>query len=60
VSILNQSLAEPPPTVIHIIDHALATRAYFKTVRMRLRTRFAQVVIAGLFLAGRAPETPPI
>ena len=60
MTILDQSLAEPTPTVIHIFDHVLATGAHVKAGGMHLRTRFAQVVIAGLFLARRAPETSPI
>jgi predicted amidophosphoribosyltransferase len=57
---INESLTEPAPKAICTFDDVLTTGAHFKAVEMHLRARFPHAVIAGLFLARRAPEASPI
>lgn len=54
---LEESLAEPLPQVIFIVDDVLTTGCHFKAVQRLLEQRFLQARIAGLFLARRAPKS---
>lgn len=54
---LDESLAEPAPQVIFIVDDVLTTGCHFKAVQRLLVQRFPQARIAGLFLARRAPKS---
>jgi hypothetical protein len=54
---LDESLAEPEPQVVFIVDDVLTTGCHFKAVQRLLTKRFPQARIAGLFLARRAPKS---
>lgn len=54
---LDESLAEPLPQVIFIVDDVLTTGCHFKAVQRLLTQRFPMARIAGLFLARRAPKS---
>lgn len=54
---LDESLVEPPPQVIFIVDDVLTTGCHFKAVQRLLLQQFPQAHIAGLFLARRAHKS---
>lgn len=54
---LDESLAEPEPQLIFIVDDVLTTGCHFKAVQQLLMQRFPGVRTAGLFLARRAPKS---
>jgi predicted amidophosphoribosyltransferase len=54
---LDESLAEPAPQFIFIVDDVLTTGCHFKAVQRLLLQRFPQARIEGLFLARRAPKS---
>ncbi len=51
---IDESLVEPPPQVIFIVDDVLTTGCHFKAVQRLLVQKFPDARIAGLFLARRA------
>src|SRR5690349_7704326 len=57
---IDQSLTGPAPNAICIFDDVLTTGAHFKAVESQLRARHPITVVAGLFLARRAPEASSI
>lgn len=54
---LVESLAEPIPEIIFIVDDVLTTGCHFKAVKQVLERRFPEARIVGLFLARRAPKS---
>ena len=54
---LDESLAEPPPNCIAIVDDLLTTGCHFRAMQELLARRFPSVYIMGLFVARRVPET---
>jgi hypothetical protein len=57
---LDESLAEPAPKVIGVVDDVLTTGAHFKAAKRLLSGRFATVAIYGLFVARRVPDSRDI
>lgn len=54
---LDESLAEPAPQTIFVVDDVLTTGCHFKAVKQVLGRRFPEARIVGLFLARRAPKS---
>lgn len=54
---LDESLAEPIPETIFVVDDVLTTGCHFKAVKQVLERRFPKARIVGLFLARRAPKS---
>jgi predicted amidophosphoribosyltransferase len=54
---LDESLAEPAPQTIFVVDDVLTTGCHFKAVKQVLARRFPEARIVGLFLARRAPKS---
>ena len=54
---LDESLADPAPQIIFIVDDMLTTGCHFKAVQQLLVERFPQAKIAGLFLARRVAKS---
>jgi predicted amidophosphoribosyltransferase len=57
---IDDSLVNPPPRVIGVIDDVLTTWSHFKAVQRLLRDRFPAVKIYGIFVARRVPESVDI
>lgn len=53
---IDESVAQPTPAWIGIIDDVLVTGCRFRAVSNVLRARFPQARITGLFIARRVPE----
>lgn len=54
---LDESLAEPIPTTIFVVDDVLTTGCHFKAVKCVLERRFPNASVIGLFIARRAPKS---
>lgn len=54
---LDESLTEPAPQTVFIVDDVLTTGCHYKAVRQLLMQCFPQAQIAGFFLARRAPKS---
>lgn len=54
---LDESLTEPPPTTILVIDDVLTTGCHFKAVKHVLLQRFPDANIVGFFIARRVPKS---
>lgn len=56
---IDESLAEPVPTAIAVVDDLLTTGTHFKAMKRILQDRFpgVGVLVTGLFLARRVPNT---
>jgi hypothetical protein len=50
-------LTEPNPSRIAVVDDVLTTGAHFKAMKRILKETFEDVVVLGLFLARRVPNT---
>ncbi len=57
---IKESLVDPPPRVIGVIDDVLTTGSHFKAVQRLLRSRFPAVKIYGIFVARRVPDSGDI
>ena len=57
---IEESLVDPPPRVIGIIDGVLTTGSHFKAAQRLLRHRFPAVKIHGIFVARRIPGSEDI
>jgi predicted amidophosphoribosyltransferase len=55
--VLDESLAEPTPSTIFVVDDVLTTGCHFKAVKRVLQQRFPDANIVGLFIARRAPKS---
>ena len=53
---IEDSLVDPPPRVIGVIDDVLTTGSHFKAAQRLLRRRFPSVMIYGIFVARRVPH----
>jgi predicted amidophosphoribosyltransferase len=53
---IDDSLVDPPPRVIGVIDDVLTTGSHFKAAQRLLRDRFPAIKIYGIFVARRVPE----
>lgn len=53
---VDETLAEPPPRLIGIVDDVLTVGTHFKAMQAVLSRRFPGVPIAGFFIARRVPE----
>lgn len=54
---IDDSLTEPTPVQIAVVDDVLTTGAHFKAMKRILRENFSDVEVVGLFLARRVPNT---
>jgi hypothetical protein len=57
---INESVSDPQPRAIAIVDDVLTTGAHFKAAQAALVDRFDSVRVIGLFIARRAPGTVDI
>ncbi|HUQ91538.1 MAG TPA: hypothetical protein VM120_07640 [Bryobacteraceae bacterium] len=57
---IEESLVDPPPRVIGVIDDVLTTGSHFKAAQRLLRSRFPAVKIYGIFVARRVPDSGDI
>lgn len=58
--VVDNTLAEPAPTTIALVDDVLTTGAHFVAAKTALAARFAGVPIRGLFVARRVHDEPPL
>ena len=58
--LIDESLVEPPPRVIGVIDDVPTTGSHFKAAQLLLRSRFPAVKIYGIFVARRVPDSRDI
>jgi hypothetical protein len=54
---IEESLVEPIPTGLAVVDDVLTTGAHFKAMKRILEETIPEVPIVGLFLARRVPNT---
>lgn len=54
---LDESLVEPIPETIFIVDDVLTTGCHYKAVKFVLEQRFPDARIRGLFIARRVPKS---
>jgi hypothetical protein len=54
---IEESLVEPGPSAIAVVDDVLTTGAHFKAMKRILEETFPEVPVIGLFLARRVPDT---
>lgn len=54
---IDETLVEPTPARIAVVDDVLTTGAHFKAMKMTLEDAFPGVPVVGLFLARRVPNT---
>ena len=54
---LDETLTEPVPRTVALIDDLLTAGAHFRAAKSVLSARFQNVTILGLFIARRAPDT---
>ena len=54
---LDESLTDPAPTNIAIVDDLLTTGSHFRAMKTVLSSRFPSAYIMGLFIARRVPGT---
>ncbi len=55
---IDESLIEPGPTQLIVVDDVLTTGASYVAMRTVLGRRFPQATIGGIFLTRRVPDTP--
>jgi predicted amidophosphoribosyltransferase len=58
--LIDESLVDPPPRVIGLIDDILTTGSHFKAAQLLLRSRFPAIKIYGIFVARRVPDSGDI
>jgi hypothetical protein len=58
--VIDETLVDPPPRVIGVIDDVLTTGSHFKAAQRLLRRRFPNVRIYGIFVARRVPDSADI
>jgi len=58
--VIEESLVDPAPRVIGVIDDVLTTGSHFKAAQRLLRSRFPAVNIYGIFVARRVPDSGDI
>jgi predicted amidophosphoribosyltransferase len=54
---IDESLIEPIPSRIAVVDDVLTTGAHFRTMKRILQETFPEAQVIGLFLARRIPNT---
>ena len=54
---IDETLTEPAPHIVALVDDLLTTGAHFRAATSVLRARFPGVMVLGLFIARRTPET---
>ena len=54
---LDESVAEPAPETVFVVDDVLTTGCHFKAVKHVLEKRFPEARVVGLFIARRAPKS---
>lgn len=54
---IDESLIEPAPSSIAVVDDVLTTGAHFKGMKRILQETFPGAAVIGLFLARRVPDT---
>ncbi len=57
---IDDALTAPAPSFIAIVDDVLTTGAHFRAAKSILSIRFPEVLVVGLFIARRAPDTSDI
>lgn len=58
--VVDDTLAEPAPTMIALVDDVLTTGAHFVAAKAVLAARLPDVPIRGLFVARRVHDEPPL
>jgi hypothetical protein len=58
--LIDESLVDPQPRVIGLIDDVLTTGSHFKAAQLLLRRRFPAIKIYGIFVARRVPDPEDI
>lgn len=54
---IDETILEPAPTIIFIVDDVLTTGSHFKAVDQMLKNSFPNVRTAGMFIARRVPKS---
>ena len=54
---LDETLTEPVPRIVALVDDLLTAGAHFRAAKSVLSARFQDITIFGLFIARRAPDT---
>jgi len=54
---IDQTLTEPAPRLVAVVDDLLTTGAHFRAAKSILSARFPEVAAVGMFIARRAPDT---
>jgi hypothetical protein len=54
---IENSVCEPTPTLIAVVDDVLTTGAHFKAMKRILQEKLPGVHVVGLFMARRVPDT---
>jgi len=54
---IDQTLTEPAPRLVAVVDDLLTTGAHFRAAKSILSARFPEVAVVGMFIARRAPDT---
>ena len=54
---VNETISEPTPSVIVVVDDLLTTGAHFRAMESILAARFPDATVFGLFIARRVPNT---
>ena len=54
---VDESLTEPIPRIVALIDDLLTTGAHLRAAKSVVSTHFPDVAVIGLFIARRAPDT---
>ena len=57
---IDDALTAPVPSFVAIVDDVLTTGAHFRAAKSILSIQFPEVLVVGLFIARRAPDTSDI
>ena len=54
---IDETLTEPAPRLVAVVDDLLTTGAHFRAAKSILSARFPEVAVVGMFIARRAADT---
>ena len=54
---IDETLREPAPRLVAVVDDLLTTGAHFRAAKSILSARFPEIAVVGMFIARRAPDT---
>lgn len=57
--VIDESLTDPPPRIVAIVDDVLTTGCHFKAMESVIKVRFPGTPCVGLFVARRVPGPEP-